>query len=176
MNPITQLTASIRRWMVFFIIALIVSGITAFAIESELHWLMRVLPPGNSLLHHWLQTVYGAVKSTNEQYPFISYGSDWLAFAHLVIALAFVGPLQDPVRNKWIVRFGQLACVAIFPLAFIAGHIRHIPLFWQLIDCSFGVFGFIPLAVCYRKIVRLEKLQSAYASDTSIAKNITTAF
>ena len=158
MNQVTQLHTSIRRWIRFFIVALIVSGITAFAIESELGWLIRVLPARNNLLHHWLQTVYTAVRSTNEQYPFISYGSDWLAFAHLVIAIAFVGPLQDPVRNKWIVRFGQIACIAIFPLAFIAGHIRHIPLFWQLIDCSFGVLGFIPLAVCYHKINRLEKL------------------
>ena len=158
MNQITQLTTSIRRWILFFITALILSGITAFAIESELAWLMQVLPSQNNLLHHWLQTVYNAVKSTNDQYPFISYGSDWLAFAHLVIAIAFIGPLQDPVRNKWIIRFGQIACIAIFPLALIAGPIRHIPLFWQLIDCSFGVFGFIPLALCYHKINMLEKL------------------
>ena len=158
MNQITHLNLSIRRWLVFFITALALSGITAFAIESELAWLIRVWPLQNGLLHHWLQTVYSAVKSTNEQYPFISYGSDWLAFAHLVIAIAFVGPLRDPVRNKWIIRFGQIACIAIFPLAFIAGPVRQIPLFWQLIDCSFGVVGFIPLAVCYRKIERLEKL------------------
>lgn len=158
MNPITQLTHSIRRWLFFFIAALVLSGITTFAIESELAWLVRVLPPQKQLLHHWLRTVYNAVKSTNEQYPFISYGSDWLAFAHLVIAVAFIGPLRDPVRNKWIIRFGQTACIAIFPLAFIAGHIRQVPLFWQLIDCSFGVFGCIPLTICYRKINQLEKL------------------
>lgn len=80
----------------------------------------------------------------------------WLVF--FMVAIAFIGPLQDPVRNKWIIRFGQIACIAIFPLAFIAGHVRQIPLFWQLIDCSFGVLGFIPLTVCYRKINRLEKL------------------
>lgn len=158
MDQVKQLTTSIRRWMVFFIAALVLSGITAFAIESELAWLTQILPPQNGLLHHWLQTVYTAVKSTNEQYPFISYGSDWLAFAHLVIAIAFVGPLLDPVRNKWIIRFGQIACIAIFPLAFIAGPIRQIPLFWQLIDCSFGVIGFIPLTVCYHKINKLERL------------------
>lgn len=158
MNQITRLTQNIRRWLVFFIIALVLSGITAFAIESELAWLINLLPSQKQLLHHWLQTVYSAVKSTNEQYPFISYGSDWLAFAHLVIAIVFIGPLRDPVRNKWIIRSGQIACIAIFPLAFIAGHVRHIPLFWQLIDCSFGVFGFIPLTLCHRMINRLEKL------------------
>ena len=158
MNQVRQLTTSIRRWMVFFIAALVLSGVTAFAIESELAWLTQVLPYRNGLLYHWLRSVYTAVKSTNEQYPFISYGSDWLAFAHLMIALAFIGPLRDPVRNKWIIRFGQIACIAIFPLAFIAGHVRQIPLFWQLIDCSFGIIGFIPLAICYHKINQLERL------------------
>ncbi|MBE7173387.1 MAG: hypothetical protein INR73_22635 [Williamsia sp.] len=158
MNPTTRLTTSIRRWLLFFIIALAFSGITAFAVESELAWLIRIWPLGKGLLSSWLLHVYNAVQATNAQYPFISYGSDWLAFAHLVIAIAFIGPLRDPVRNKWIIRFGQIACLAIFPLAFIAGPIRHIPLFWQLIDCSFGAIGLIPLAICYHKINQLEKL------------------
>ncbi len=150
---------SLRRWIVFFIVALALSGITAFAIESELRWLLTIIPAGSSYLHHWLYTVYEAVRNTNAQYPFLSYGSDWLAFAHLMIAIAFIGPLRDPVRNKWVIRFGQIACVMIFPLAFIAGHVREIPLFWQLIDCSFGVIGLIPLAVCWHKIRQIESLQ-----------------
>ncbi|SCF41963.1 hypothetical protein [Micromonospora mirobrigensis] len=32
------------------------------------------------------------------------YGTDWLAFAHLVLAVAFWGPLRDPVRNVWVVQ------------------------------------------------------------------------
>jgi hypothetical protein len=39
----------------------------------------------------------------------------------------------------------MIACVAIIPLAFICGPIRQIPFYWRLIDCSFGVFGIIPL-------------------------------
>jgi hypothetical protein len=46
----------------------------------------------------------------------------------------------------------------IFPLAFICGPIRHIPFYWQLIDCSFGIIGIIPLFFCYRWIKQLEIL------------------
>ncbi len=34
----------IRRWLVFFIVALIISGATAFALETEMSWLVAVWP------------------------------------------------------------------------------------------------------------------------------------
>jgi Na+/melibiose symporter-like transporter len=52
----------------------------------------------------------------------------------------------------------MIACVMVLPLAFICGPVRDIPFFWQLIDCSFGVFGFIPLYMCYRKTKVLENV------------------
>jgi hypothetical protein len=70
----------------------------------------------------------------------------------------FVGPLTHPVKNKWVIQFGIIACIAIVPLAFIAGGIRGIPIFWRLIDCSFGAFGIIPLIICYRLIKQMEAL------------------
>src|SRR4051812_41374297 len=85
------------------------------------------------------------------------YGTDWLAFAHLVIAVAFWGPLRDPVRNIWVVHFGMIACVAVVPLALIAGPIRGIPWWWQLIDISFGAVGIIPLLFAERGIRRLAR-------------------
>jgi hypothetical protein len=88
----------------------------------------------------------------------MAYGTDWLAFAHLVIAVAFIGPLRDPVRNIWVIEFGLIACVAVFPLAFIAGSVRGIPFYWQLIDCSFGVGGGALLWICYGKVRSLEKM------------------
>jgi hypothetical protein len=103
--------------------------------------------------------VYIAVKTTNEHYSFLAYGTDWLAFAHLIIAVLFLGPLCNPVKNIWIIQWGMISCICVFPLALIAGHIRGIPLYWQLIDCSFGVVGFVLLYLCYRKIVKLEKLE-----------------
>lgn len=86
----------------------------------------------------------------------MSYGTDWLAFAHIVIAVVFIGPLKDPVRNVWVIQFGMIACILIIPLALICGPIRQIPFYWQLIDCSFGVIGIIPLYKCYQLIRRLE--------------------
>ena len=153
-----QLIRSIRRWVLFFMIALVISGATAFALETELRWLVGVWPVHDGPLYGWLQRVYDALRETYAQYPWLAYGYDWLAFAHLVIALAFIGVLRDPVRNIWIIEFGMLACVAVFPLAFIAGAVRGIPVYWRLIDCSFGVIGLIPLSVCYKKIRLLERL------------------
>jgi hypothetical protein len=39
----------------------------------------------------------------------------------------------------------------------MAGPIRGIPLGWQAIDSSFGVFGIIPLWLCHRDIKLLEE-------------------
>ena len=154
----------IRRWIIFFIVALALSGLTAFALETELNGLLALWPGGKEgepegSLYRWVRKVYEALHETNSRYPFLAYGYDWLAFAHLVIAVAFIGPLRDPVRNKWIIEFGMIACILVFPLAFIAGTVRGIPLLWRLIDCSFGVIGLIPLAICYRKIRILEQWQ-----------------
>lgn len=151
-----KIRKSIRNWLLFFISALIVSGITAFALETELAWLNHLLRNSHCPVSFWIDKVYTALKETNKQYPFLAYGYDWLAFAHLVVAVAFLGVLKDPVRNKWIIQFGRIACCLIFPLAFIAGHIRGIPFYWQLIDCSFGMVGLIPLSYCYYEIEVLE--------------------
>ncbi len=75
----------------------------------------------------------------------------------IVIAVAFVGPLRDPVRNLWVVEFGMIACVLVVPLALICGPLRGIPFFWRLIDCSFGVLGIIPLWLCRRAILEIRR-------------------
>ncbi|KAA6456243.1 hypothetical protein DYQ86_25955 [Acidobacteria bacterium AB60] len=154
----------IRFWLAIFIGGLLLSGITAFPLQSELSWLigaLRASPlqnPAQTLhLLPWLERVGAALADTNARYPFLAYGTDWLAFAHLVIAVAFLGPFLEPVRNKWVIQFGLIACASVLPLALIAGPIRGIPLPWRLIDCSFGVFGSIPLCLCLRSIHALER-------------------
>ncbi|MFI5161715.1 MAG: hypothetical protein ACHQHN_10590 [Sphingobacteriales bacterium] len=147
----------IKLYLWSIIIGLALSGITAFPLESELALLKAHLSP-NSTMGHWINTIYQAIKTTNTQSPWLSYGTDWLAFAHLVIALVFIGPLRHPVRNIWVIQFGMIACIAIFPLAFIAGAIRDIPFFWRLIDCSFGVIGFVPLYFANKYTRTLEKV------------------
>jgi hypothetical protein len=158
MNTQEHNLKKIRLLILLFMTGLIISGVTAFPIQSQLqiahdffqqkHW--------DNMLTTWLEKVYEGVTVTYERYPFIAYGTDWLAFAHLVIAVAFVGPLKDPVRNIWVIQFGMIACIAVFPLAFIAGEVRGIPIFWRIIDCSFGLIGGLLLWSCYKKIKPIE--------------------
>lgn len=153
----TKLRNRIKRLIIFFILSLVISGITAFPIETELEIVNANIADFPQYFQNWMNQVYFAVKSTNENFPYLSYGTDWLAFAHIVIAVAFIGPLKDPLKNIWVIQFGMIACCMVFPLAFIAGGFRGIPFYWQLIDCSFGVFGFALLYLCYRNILQLEK-------------------
>ena len=153
-----NLLKKIRALTLFFIIALLVSGITAFPVDTELNWLIK----SNRISHHhflfqWLNEVYQGVHTTSIHYTFLFYGFDWLAFAHIMIAALFVGVYKNPVRNKFIISWGMFACICIIPLAFICGNIRGIPLPHILIDCSFGVFGIIPLLFCRKYILLLEK-------------------
>jgi hypothetical protein len=157
-----ELLGSIRLWLSLFSVCLILSGLTAFPLEQETAWLASfletypILPDSLTL---WVARVHAALLDTDLHYPFLAYGTDWLGFAHLVLAIAFLGPLRDPVRNKWVLQFGVIACIAVIPLALIAGPIRGIPLPWRLIDCSFGVFGAIPLLICLHRVKRLEQFQ-----------------
>ena len=148
-------------------LGLIASGLTAFAIETELHWLTELLgagpgarPEDLSGLLRWLVTVRDAVAATNSQYPFMAYGTDWLAFAHLVIAVVFVFSLRDPVRNAWVVDFGLLSCGGVLALALVAGQVRGIPMYWRLIDCSFGVVCAALLLVARRFLAQLRECGS----------------
>jgi len=157
MNPQeTILLKKTRRWITVFILFLCISGITAFPLEWELQLLTKNLDMLPTVVHPWITKVYEGVQNTNTQYPFIFYGTDWLAFSHLVIAVAFIGPYLNPVKNVWVLQFGMIACVMIFPLALIAGQVRGIPFCWQLIDCSFGIFGLIPLGSAYRLTKKME--------------------
>jgi hypothetical protein len=139
----------------FFIIALFLSGATAIPTATELALVLKTLPK-NAELSHFLSIIEYGVSKTQSQFPFLFYGYDWLAFAHFVLAILFVGPLRDPVRNKWVIEFGMIACVLIIPFAIIMGYYRGLPLWWRLIDCSFGIIGIIPLYICYTKIQILE--------------------
>lgn len=157
-----KLKRSIRIWLGVFMVLLVLSGVTAFPLETELELLMHcksVFPP---VLQGWIEKIHTAIAATNKAYPYLSYGTDWLAFSHLVIAVAFIGPWIDPVKNIWVIQFGMIACIMVFPLALIAGPIRGIPFYWQLIDCSFGVLGILPLYHCYKNTLKLEKLNLKY--------------
>jgi hypothetical protein len=142
---------TIKRLLLLFIIALFISGLTAIPVEAQLVFLLDHLSKGTALFH-WIEKVLLAYREVNEQHPFLFYGYDWLAFAHFVLAILFIGPYRDPIRNIWVIQFGMIACALVIPFAFIAGHFRGIPIGWRLIDCSFGVFGFLLLHLIYSKI------------------------
>jgi len=165
-----QQTFNIRRiqgFTVVFILGLVISGATAIPLVSEVDALAKLTgarelliggstnPPAWAI---WLCKVQDAIHLTAEKHPFLFYGTDWLAFGHFVIALAFLGALRDPVRNKWLFTWGMIACMLLIPYALVFGAIRGIPFWWRCIDCSFGIIGLLPLNICYRKIKQLEIL------------------
>jgi len=163
-----SLLRRIRIILVVFVAFLIASGVTAMPVEWEMNVLasMLGLPPGAnpadySGLQHWIAKVRQGVVETGARYPFIAYGFDWLAFAHIVIAVLFLGVIRDPVRNLWVITFGMIACVLVVPWALLVGPFRGIPTYWSLIDCSFGVLGILPLALARRYTVRLAKLEES---------------
>jgi hypothetical protein len=169
MTPRAQ---SLRRrvltctWVI--IVGLVLSGATALPLQTELDVLTRWLHAENlapaqatSDLVRWILIVRDALHDTYARYPFIAYGTDWLAFAHFVIALAFFGAIKHPARNIWLFTFGMTASVLIIPWALITGEVRGIPLAWRFIDCLFGVGGFIPCWLAHRWTRELDHLRAA---------------
>ena len=152
--------ALLRRYRIVlgaFIAGLVLSGVTAFPLLHELELLARMLgipadaaPASLGGLQYWIATVRDGLHATYASYPWLAYGTDWLAFGHLMIALFFIGPWREPVANAWVLKIGLAACAAVVPLALICGAIRGIPFYWRLIDCSFGVFGTLPLLYCLK--------------------------
>ncbi len=133
-----------------FMIGLFVSGLTCFPLKLEMSiantffaaW--AITPPT------FIQNVLVGISETMANHQFLFYGTDWLGFAHVLYAILFYGVYKDPVKNIWVTQFGIIACISIFPLAFIMGSIRGIPFWWQLVDCSFGVIGLIVMVPVYR--------------------------
>jgi hypothetical protein len=165
-EPILRRRIKALTW--FFIFGLVLSGVTAIPLQTELDWLVKITgarqliensatpAPGWAM---WLAKVHTALSDTSTAHPFLFYGTDWLAFGHFAIAIAFIGALRDPVRNRWLFTFGMIACVVLVPYAFVLGAVRDIPVWWRLIDCCFGIFGFIPLWACNRWALELERCE-----------------
>jgi len=148
------------KWLTgLFILGLTLSGATAIPLPAEVNLLVNVLGSDSqsSVLAAWLLRVQEALIQTQVHYPFLFYGTDWLAFGHFVIAIAFFGAWRDPVRNRWLFDFGLIACALVVPYAFGFGGLRGVPLWWRLLDSSFGVFGFIPLWLCRKWTNELER-------------------
>jgi hypothetical protein len=158
MNPKTETLKTRIRWILaFFIAALVISGATAIPVETELtNFLMYF--PGDNAVGNIFRTVLNGVRQTKASFPFLLYGYDWLAFAHFVIAVAFIGPFKEPVKNIWVIEFGMIACAMVVPFALIFATVRGLPFWWSLVDCSFGIIGILPLWYCRNRIIELQVL------------------
>ena len=162
MDSPASILRRIRIALILFIIGLVLSGVTAFPLLWELSILGRLLgvdPTEPTAygdgLRFWIALVWRGLDDTYADYPFIAYGTDWLAFAHLMIALFFVPVYRDPQRYRANLVCGIAACASVIPLALICGLLREIPFYWRLIDCSFGIVGVIPLFYALRLTARL---------------------
>ena len=171
MNREWILRRRIKRLTWLFIVGLFLSGATAIPLVTEVSGLVRltgayqlVETPASTNAPDWavwLVKVESTLQETSDKHPILFYGTDWLAFGHFVIALVFIGALRDPVRNRWLFDFGLIACVLVIPYALVFGGLCRIPFWWRLIDCSFGVFGFIPLWFCRKWTNELERHEKA---------------
>lgn len=155
-----KITRQVRWLLAIFVVTLFLSGATAIPIDTELTLLLTFIPR-HTWLGDWFQEVVTAFVKVKKEHSFLLYGYDWLAFAHFVLALLFIGPYHQPVQNILVIQFGMLAALLLIPFALVAGSFRGIPLWWRLVDGCFGVFGFLLLWICYRKIQVLMALPSS---------------
>jgi hypothetical protein len=181
MHSMTPAVAKLRFriTLAFFIVGLLVSGITAFPLLTEMKLLTQWLgigeatsTAGHTGLNLRILTVKLGLEDTYAKYPWIAYGTDWLAFGHIVIALFFVGPFIRPAESRSVIYTGIAACVLVVPLALICGPLRGIPLYWRLIDCWFGVVGMIPLIYCLRllRVIHLRNPKIEHCRDRVFPK------
>jgi len=159
----------VRLILILFVVALFISGATAIPLRFELGILDSIAGDGTSIariwpsLARWITRVHDALEEMTDKHAFLAYGYDWLAFGHFAIAVIFLGAIRDPVRNRWTVEAGMIACVLVVPYAIVFGQIRGIPIFWRVIDTLFGIVGIIPLWYVWRQLMRLEASQGALA-------------
>ncbi len=164
MSKSDLLRIRIRALTLFVIAALTLRGLTALPLSYELDYLNRVAGPQSIFVRlfpnvtAWIGQVYDGLTNCWARYPFLAYGTDWLAFAHFVIALAFLGVQHDPIKNRWTVEWAMLACALVIPWTLLSGAVRGIPWFGQLVDMAFAILGIIPLAFLRRDIRLLESL------------------
>jgi hypothetical protein len=141
------------------VFGLVMSGVTVWPAVSELKMVVNVVwgdgEPTGVLNSFILQAIEG-LESVDENYPFMLYAHDWLAFAHIVLAILFAGAIRDPVRNVWVVQCGLIMCALVPVLAGICIPIRGLPLVWFWVDFSFAPAAALPLWIALRDIRRAE--------------------
>lgn len=159
------------KWMLVIVaFGLFVSGVTVWPAISELKaivWLIWGSSAPSGELHVFLLKAIAGLEATKAQYPFMLYAHDWLAFAHLMLAILFAGAVRDPVRNKWIVQCGLIMCALVPVLAGVCIAIRELPGWWFLIDFAFAPGAALPLWIAYRDIRAIEQSNKTQCIEPS---------
>src|SRR4051794_22366545 len=83
-----------------FIAGLVASGMSAVPLPREIKILATSMgvnegadPTRYSAVQQWLLVVKVGLGDMYARYPWVAYGTDWLAFGHFAIAIFFVGAL-----------------------------------------------------------------------------------
>lgn len=166
-RQLPKLRRKVQVLLVLYGLALMAIGLATIPLQVEIAVLENVAGEGSALeevwpaMAHWISRVQEGVSRAYGTYPLLQYGTDWLAFAHVVIGIALLGAARAPLRNVWLVEWGMIACILVVPTALIFGAVRGIPFFWRLVDSSFGLFGLIPLWLALRGIRQVMALERA---------------
>ena len=141
------------------VFGLLASAVTIWPAIPELKMAVRIAwgdaePTG--VLHSFVVQAIEGLEAMEADYPFMLYAHDWLAFAHIVLAILFAGAIKDPIRNVWIVQCGLIMCAIVPVLAGICIPIRGIPVIWFWIDFAFAPGAALPLWIALRDIKRVE--------------------
>ncbi len=155
-------TNDLRRARVMLAIVafgLLVSGVTIWPASWELRTGIRLLWGGaepSGTLHAFVVRVRDAYETIRVRQPFLLYGYDWLAFAHLALAILFAGAARDPVRNLWVIECGLITCALVPVLAGVCIPLRGIPPVWFWFDFAFAPAAALPLWIARRSVRRIE--------------------
>ena len=140
-------------------IGLFISGVTIWPAITELKLglsILNTLGLGETQLFEFTTQIRESLIVIKKDHPQIMYGYDWLAFAHIVLAILFYGAAKDPVRNRWVIKCGLIMCALIPVLAAIAIPFRSIPYFWFFIDFAFTPAAAIPLFIAFKDVSKIE--------------------
>jgi hypothetical protein len=148
------------KWMLAIVaFGLFVSGVTVWPAVLELKLAVSILwgdAAPTSALHSFILEAIEGLEYVGENYPFLLYAHNWLAFAHIMLAILFAGAIRDPVRNVWIVQAGLIICALILVLAIFAIPARVFPSSWFWIDFAFAPGAALPLWIALRDIRKAE--------------------
>lgn len=153
-----QLRLQIKIVIILTIVGLLANGASALPLRVEMNLLLSNSQWFPQFVQDWWVYVNQGVLETSEKYSFMRYGFDWLGFAHLLIAIAFIGPLRDPVKNQWVVQWGMIAAALSIVMAFGWERVRNIPIWWSFIDGGISYAAFVLLWICNRWIQKLKMI------------------